>query len=192
MLKLHSLKRSGQIAFALIILCLLSFGFHYGNWRIVNLNHSKVAVAPFGFSYDNRPFSGLVYRQDSHGQLTRLAFVLRGHLHLWEAQWYNSGQIRELSSYSYGLEHGPQKIWFPNGSPKAHSVYNQGKRIGESWGWYENGEVKNFALHNEGEEVIIRSFTSTDKPFHNYVHTIDGLIGLRGDRKCDPASFSRR
>jgi hypothetical protein len=159
---------------------------------ITNHQDAKISLAPFGYSFEGRKFTGVLFSTHVNKKLKRLSFVLNGKLHFKDIHWYSVGQTQLVVNYWLGLNEGFKKVWYHTGEPRSISYYENGKRHGEAWGWFPDGQTREFSYHERGREVVIRSFTSNSKPFHNWVRTEKGIEGLKGDRNCDKSVFARQ
>jgi len=54
--------------------------------------------------------------------------------------WYESGQLKEESSYSDGELHGSMTAWHSNGQIETAGSFSEGKAVGLAERWHSNGE----------------------------------------------------
>jgi len=167
------------------IVTALVLSLWWGNVRCVNLNSKKLSVIPYGFQYDQEPFTGIVYSWEGD-HLASLVFVLNGLRHGPDIQWYANGQRFIERHYDFGVESGQHKAWYENGNVRSLKSFENGMAHGEFFEWHSNGQASQFIVYDHGKEVAAKSWTAGGKPFYNYVWLNGSRIGLEGDRFCLP------
>lgn len=189
------LTKLKAVLWPLLALSVLVTGFvifRGAPWGLHHNYEKKISRAPFGFAYDRKPFSGIIYSRHSNGRLARLNFLWRGRFALKEYFWFANGQIYQLRNYSNGRPHGEYKVWFSDGKPRSISHYRNGAKDGEAWGWNHDGSTASFSLHENGEEKVVKNFFPSGKPFRNYLHAGNLVYGFKGERLCDPVNYTSR
>jgi antitoxin component YwqK of YwqJK toxin-antitoxin module len=71
------------------------------------------------------------------------------------------------------------------------ATFRAGKQIGDSWAWYADGSVSFYGFYKNGQEIAIKSFTSQQRPFHNWINDGTQRVGFSGERECDTANYNR-
>lgn len=171
-----------------LFLIVAGFGAAYLYWapvRFVEDGSSSLKLAPDGYTYQGKIFSGFIYKLKGF-QLMRLAFVEHGQRHGPDIQWYGNGQRFIERHYSHGLESGIHRAWFQDGRPMYLKSFETGKPQGEFYEWHANGQLAQFILFSEGKEIAAKSWTAGGKPFYNYVWSGEKPLGMQGDRFCTP------
>lgn len=158
----------------------------YSPIRFVSENDRALALAPFGYTYQAKPFTGIVYNISRQWRPLRLTFVSDGKLNGADIHWYDNGQRSIERHYAAGMESGEHKAWFQDGAVKFFKTFVAGVPHGEFYEWHSNGQLAQYVLFDHGKELAAKSWTAGGKPFYNYVWDENFRIGLQGDRFCSP------
>jgi hypothetical protein len=155
--------------------------------RAVGLYSPDLQVIPFGYQYQHRPLTGIVYEfYRGHG-LAKITVLFRGKRHGPEIHWYDNGQRWIERHYRDGLETGIHRAWYPDGSVKfLKSFSNEGVPHGEFYAWHSNGRLAEYTRFVNGQEIATKSWTGGGKPFYNYIWRNGKRVGLQGDTYCEP------
>jgi len=155
-------------------------------FRVVNERSPYLRLAPFGFSYQGAPLTGMIYGFHDAWRVSRFTMLKQGKLHGVDQQWYLNSQQSIERHYEDGLEVGVHKAWYEDGKVRFLKNFVKGVAHGEFYEWHENGQLAQFVIYDFGREVAAKSWTAGGKPFYNYVWDKQKPIGLRGDTYCSP------
>ncbi len=67
--------------------------------------------------------------------------------------YYNSGKLKSVKTYNFGLLIGPSKVYYENGVLKESGVYNNNERNGEWKGYYPNRKLKEKGQYIDGNRA---------------------------------------
>jgi antitoxin component YwqK of YwqJK toxin-antitoxin module len=179
---MHRLQLIVILALAVLAVLYVSVG----PIRLVPIHSAGLALAPYGYSYVGKPFTGVVYERGSGYHLLMFTTVYKGLRHGPDIQWYASGNRFIERHYYYGRATGVHKAWFENGRIRSFKTYRNGEPDGEFYEWHSNGQLAQFILYRQGKEVAAKSWTAGGKPFYNYVWNEGRPVGLQGDAFCSP------
>ncbi len=164
----------------------LTTATEFSHFRFVRINSPKLALAPFGYTYNGHASTGLVYDLSEEFRLSQITSILRGKKHGLEIFWHDNGLRSVEGHFDQGLESGSHKAWYPDGSVKSFKSFRDGVAHGEFFDWHTNGQLSQYVLFDQGREVAAKSWTPNGKPFYNYVWQNKTPVGLQGDTYCSP------
>lgn len=162
------------------------FVYKFKDYKVVSLSSSRISMSAFGYLYDQKPFSGLIYQKRAGFGLSRLLSIKEGLRHGFDYQWYDNGQMFIERHYVGGFEDGEHKAWYEDGSVRSYKVFKNGLANGDFFEWHSNGKLAQYIRYKDGTELAAKSWTSGGKPFYNYVWKQEETVGIRGDRFCSP------
>ena len=154
--------------------------------QVLKVESKDLALAPFGYTYKGKEFSGVVYDFYPNSKISKLTFIYKGKRHGPDIQWHVNGQRFIEQHYHHGQEVGQHKAWYEDGSVKYFKNFREGLPHGEFYEWHNSGQLAQFVVYENGKELAAKSWTAGGKPFYNYVWYKDQTIGLRGDTFCSP------
>jgi antitoxin component YwqK of YwqJK toxin-antitoxin module len=95
---------------------------------------------------DGQLFTGVAFEENGPGGVTSELTYVDGVQEGPARDWYESGQMKGLTSYHRGTQHGEEKEWHPDGSRKLGAVYEFGVLL-ERKEWSEDGgQTENYVL----------------------------------------------
>ena len=90
-------------------------------------------------------------------------------------QFYDSGQLLEVSNYSDGLLEGKRIFYYENGQIEEIQNYIKGQLNGEQLGYHQNGKLK-FKCYNESNKFVGEYFSYYDNGQKRlYLNFVDDL-----------------
>jgi antitoxin component YwqK of YwqJK toxin-antitoxin module len=107
---------------------------------------------------NNRPYTGIV--NDTNGYETFAKQYVNGYQHGVQKTYYQSGQIKEVTMFTLGVENGRCIHYYEDGSKKMNANYYQGKLEGLYEEWTPCGRIKSRKSFYRGKLVAVTSSLS--------------------------------
>lgn len=103
--------------------------------------------------YDNCPYSGCLTEEleETTSQLN----YQNGKLHGIQKTYFKTGELKQASIFTRGLENGRRVEYYKCGSKKLNANFCNGLQEGIAEEWEENGKIKSRKTYYKGKLIAV-------------------------------------
>lgn len=113
-------------------------------------------VQSHGLMFEDQPFTGVLNRSETSAYGKAICSYVEGRKNGVFKEWYQNGQIKEVSLFRDDELHGRRICYWPNGTKRFHVNYINGLMDGVYEEWDENGISKQIKTYYKGKLVCIK------------------------------------
>ena len=136
-------------------------------------------------SYQNKPFSGYIYRMFDNGDTIFSCSYLDGKQEGRSVIWFKNGKLSEERWYHNGRKTGSHRQWYLDGHKRFEAQMVDDHYEGYMKTWFDNGQLYQYFDYKDGhEDGMERMWKEDGTVIANYQSINGRKYGLTGVKGC--------
>lgn len=152
----------------------------------IAFTHPGLTYSNGEYFFENKLYSGMVYKVLKGYSIATYSSVLNGRLHGTYRSFYASGKPYEIRQYRKGLSVGKHLgYWEDSGNLKFEYHYYDQKKEGSQKSWYANGNLAYAYMYsNDQLEGLQQAWRENGSLYRNFVVKNGISYGLQKSKSC--------